>query len=100
MNQDRLQLQRFELKYIVPEVITESIRNFVRPYLGLDEHGAGQPQYSYQIHSVYLDSDAYALYWDTIKARGTATRSDFASITIIRQDRFTSKSNAARTTPF
>jgi hypothetical protein len=67
MSTDRLQLQRFELKYIVPERITVELREFVRPYLALDEHGVGRPDFSYPIHSVYLDSDDLVLYWGTMQ---------------------------------
>jgi hypothetical protein len=67
MNHDRLQSQRCELKYFVPEHITEAVREFIRAHLVLDQFGAGRADFSYPIHSVYLDSDALALYWDTIK---------------------------------
>jgi SPX domain protein involved in polyphosphate accumulation len=58
MPQDhRLQQQRFELKYLVPEALTHPMRDFVGSYLELDDFAAGQPGLSYPIHSVYLDSD-------------------------------------------
>jgi SPX domain protein involved in polyphosphate accumulation len=65
METDRLQLQRFELKYVVPESLACAARDFVRSYLRLDEHGAGKPQFSYPVHSVYLDSPDLALYRQT-----------------------------------
>ncbi|HYG22250.1 MAG TPA: polyphosphate polymerase domain-containing protein [Verrucomicrobiae bacterium] len=57
MPQDhRLQAQRFELKYLVPEEMVAGIRDFVRCYLELDDFSAGRANNSYDIHSVYLDS--------------------------------------------
>jgi len=52
-----LQPQRFELKYLVDEAITPWVRDFVSSYLDLDEYGAGRPNLSYPVHSLYLDSD-------------------------------------------
>jgi len=58
MSQDhRLQAQRFELKYLIDEAITPGIRDFVNSYLELDEYGAGSSNFSYPVHSLYLDSD-------------------------------------------
>jgi VTC domain len=34
--------------------------------LTLDKYGAMQPDFSYPVHSLYLDSDDLALYWETI----------------------------------
>jgi hypothetical protein len=53
----RLQPQRFELKYLVDETITPWVRDFVSSYLDVDEYGAGRPNLSYPVHSLYLDSD-------------------------------------------
>lgn len=63
---DKLQLQRFELKYIVNDEIATSVRDFVGAYLQIDEFGATQPNLSYPVHSLYLDSDQLATYWHTI----------------------------------
>lgn len=57
MAPDRLQLQRFELKYIIPEDVALAVRGFVASYLELDEFGATLPNLSYPVHSLYLDSD-------------------------------------------
>lgn len=62
----RLQHQRFELKYIIPEAKARRIREFVRAYLQLDEYGIGQPDFSYPTLSLYLDSDDLDTYWHTI----------------------------------
>jgi hypothetical protein len=58
MAQDhRLQPQRFEFKYLIREELTESIRDFISCYLEQDDFSVGRPQNSYEVHSVYLDSD-------------------------------------------
>lgn len=58
MSQDhRLQLQRFELKYLVDESIIPQVRQFVSAYLELDEYSVGRPNSSYPVHSLYFDSD-------------------------------------------
>ncbi len=64
--QDRLQPQRFELKYIISESKALAVRDFVRSYLQIDEYGEMMPDLSYHIHSIYLDSDSLQLYQDTI----------------------------------
>jgi hypothetical protein len=66
MADDKMQLQRWELKYVIPEETALGIRDFVRPYLELDEYGVGRPNLSYTIHNLYLDSDDLAIYWGTI----------------------------------
>jgi SPX domain protein involved in polyphosphate accumulation len=66
MAKDKLQASRFELKYIICEEIALQVRDFVRSYLELDENGVGKPNFSYPVHSLYLDSDDLKLYWSTI----------------------------------
>lgn len=66
MGQDKLQLQRFELKYIISEEVALAVRSFVAAYLEIDEYGATRPNLSYPVHSLYLDSDQFLLYWHTI----------------------------------
>ena len=56
MPADRLQTQRFELKYLVKEETALAIRRFVSCYLKPDEFAASLPNYSYPVHSLYLDS--------------------------------------------
>jgi hypothetical protein len=63
---DNLQQQRFELKYIIPDSLALAARDFVRSYLVVDEFGAQQPNLSYPVHSLYLDSPDYALHQSTI----------------------------------
>ena len=63
---DKMQASRFEQKYIITEEVALQIRDFVRSYLELDEHGVGKPNFSYPVHSLYLDSDDLRTYWSTI----------------------------------
>lgn len=66
METDNLQHQRLELKYIVPEQVALSVRDYVRHHLTLDKFGQGKPDFSYSVHSLYLDSDHLTIYWHTI----------------------------------
>ena len=61
-----MQRQRFELKYRLTEELAPQVREFVSSYLELDENGVGKPDYSYPVHSLYLDSDTLATYWATV----------------------------------
>ena len=62
MATDRLQTQRFELKYLVREETALALRRFVSCYLKPDEFAASLPNYSYPVHSLYLDSPDLATY--------------------------------------
>jgi hypothetical protein len=66
MAKDKLQASRFELKYVITEDVALQIRDYVRSYLELDENGVGKPNYSYPVHSLYMDSEDLKLYWSTI----------------------------------
>lgn len=66
MARDRMQKQRFELKYLINEDTALMVRDFVRPIIDFDEYSVGKPNYSYPVHSLYIDSDRLQLYWDTI----------------------------------
>ena len=61
-----MQQSRFELKYLVTEETALKVRDFVRSYLDFDEYSVGRPNYSYPVHSLYLDSDDLKIYWQTI----------------------------------
>jgi hypothetical protein len=61
-----MQKQRFELKYLITDESALMVRDFVRSYLDFDEYSVGKPNYSYPVHSLYLDSDTLQLYWETI----------------------------------
>lgn len=62
MPTDRLQTQRFELKYLVTEGTARAVQQFVQCYLKPDDFAATLPGYSYPVHSLYLDSAALATY--------------------------------------
>lgn len=66
MTESKLQKQRFEYKYITNENQALAIRQFVESYLLLDPFGATQPNRSYPVHSLYLDSANLKTYTDTI----------------------------------
>src|SRR5205807_2862767 len=66
MAEDKMQQQRFELKYIIREDVARAARDFVSSYLEIDEYGATLPDFSYPVHSLYLDSDGLGLYHSTI----------------------------------
>jgi VTC domain len=72
MAEDKMQLQRWELKYLVSEALALAAREFVRSYLELDEYGSKRPDLSYTIHNLYLDSEDLATYRHTIN--GTKNR--------------------------
>jgi hypothetical protein len=66
MAADKMQPQRFEHKYIIPNGVALQIRNFVSGPLEIDEYGKTLPNFSYPVHSLYLDSPDLKLYESTI----------------------------------
>jgi hypothetical protein len=54
------------MKYIIEERVALGIRDWVRSYLDVDEHGATRPNLSYPVHSIYLDSPDLKLYQATV----------------------------------
>lgn len=72
MAEDNMQLQRWELKYLVSEELAMAAREFLRSYLELDGFGAKRTDLSYTIHNLYLDSEDLTLYRDTVN--GTKNR--------------------------
>ncbi|HEX3857208.1 MAG TPA: polyphosphate polymerase domain-containing protein [Verrucomicrobiae bacterium] len=64
--EEQLQRQRFERKYLVSEDRAKQIREFVKYHLVPDEYSEGRPEYSYPVHSLYLDSDSLLTYWATV----------------------------------
>lgn len=63
---DRLQEQRFEIKYRLSEYKAREIRHFVNRHLVIDPFGATQPDLSYPVHSLYIDSPSMKTFHDTI----------------------------------
>lgn len=66
MADSRFQTQRLELKYRIPEALAVRVRDFVASHLVPDPYGARQPDLSYPVHSLYLDSPDYFTYQSTI----------------------------------
>ncbi len=66
MQADRLQSQRFEIKFLVPESVALAARDFVQSYLALDDFCTGRGEFSYPVHSLYLDSEALTFYRQTL----------------------------------
>src|SRR6185369_13529932 len=67
MSQDHTLMEsRYELKYLLSHAMAERVRDFAQQHLDLDEYGAGQPNLSYPVHSLYLDSDDWKIYQRTI----------------------------------
>lgn len=62
----RMQEQRYELKYWIDERTAQRLRPYVQQYLLMDEFGLRQPDFSYPVHSLYLDSPGLDTYWHTI----------------------------------
>lgn len=60
------QRQRFELKYRIHESLAREIRFFVEAYLDCDPHGRSQPNRSYVVNSLYLDSPSLYTYNRTV----------------------------------
>jgi hypothetical protein len=72
MSTDRLQAQRFELKYLIDRKLVPGIRYYIQSYLELDDYGVGQPTLAYPVHSLYLDSSGLETYHATLN--GTKNR--------------------------
>jgi len=68
MPADRLQLQRYELKYSLDAATAQAVRGFVSQYLDLDEFGMGRPLGAYPVNSLYLDSADLAMFHQWVDA--------------------------------
>ena len=68
MTGDRMQRQRFELKYLLDEPTTQGVRDFVQSHLHLDEAGVGKPDCAYRVNSLYLDSPHLYTFYDWVNA--------------------------------
>ena len=67
MAQDHtLMASRYELKYLITQRLAVRIRKFIRQYLELDEFGGGESNYDYPVHSLYLDTSEWEIYWRTV----------------------------------
>jgi SPX domain protein involved in polyphosphate accumulation len=62
MSIDRAQRQRREIKYMITEGPALAIRSYLSSYMEPDEFAAGDPENSYAVHTLYLDSNDLATY--------------------------------------
>ena len=62
-----MQSSRFELKYLIPENLAVGIRRYVLGFLEPDEYAIKSPDHSYPVRSVYLDSETFTLYRQTMQ---------------------------------
>jgi hypothetical protein len=62
MKVDRAQRQRREIKYVIPEETALAIRSYLNSYLDPDENAAGKMDNSYDVQSLYLDSNQLITY--------------------------------------
>lgn len=65
----RSQFRRHECKYVISEEMAGEIRHHIAPYVQPDRHAAGSDDTSYDITSLYLDSDDLKLFWETEEGR-------------------------------
>src|SRR5512146_1969188 len=68
MIRDRMQRQRFELKYLLDESTALNQREYFQTYLEFDEASVGKPNFSYRVNSLYLDSDKLYTFWDWVNS--------------------------------
>jgi SPX domain protein involved in polyphosphate accumulation len=61
-------LERYELKYTIPEDMVGPISAFIEPYCALDKHSEMSHDSFYQVNSLYLDTPEY-LFLRNRKAR-------------------------------
>jgi hypothetical protein len=64
--EEQLQHQRFERKYFITERQALEIRALAKTFLVPDQFSEGKPDYSYAVHSIYLDSADLMTYWATV----------------------------------
>src|SRR5262245_13965431 len=57
-----LEVLRYERKFVVTETMAQRVRHFVKTYLELDEHMAGEGPDGYRVCSLYLDTPHFGLY--------------------------------------
>ena len=58
---------RHELKFFISPERALRVRDFVREYLDLEEYSVGKPEFSYPVHTIYLDSDDWKIYRRTVQ---------------------------------
>jgi len=63
----RLQSSRFEFKYVIPEALVRSLRDFARGHLIRDRHAKPENNWEYDVCSLYLDSPSLTLCQATMR---------------------------------
>jgi hypothetical protein len=58
---------RYERKYVVSEIMADSIREFIAPYLTPDDHMKADEPRGYKVHSLYLDTPQFSMYRQTVE---------------------------------
>jgi hypothetical protein len=64
---NKFQGNRYELKYLVDETRAQSVREYVRSFLAVDEFSNGDM--GYPVHSLYFDAPHMSLYHDTVEGK-------------------------------
>ena len=64
-----MQERRLESKYLLTEAAAKRLRERASVHLRLDPYSTGQADFSYPVHSLYLDSAALDSYWATVRRR-------------------------------
>lgn len=62
MKIDRAQRQRREIKYIISEAKARAVRSYLNSYLDPDENAVGKIDNSYDVQTLYLDSNQLLTY--------------------------------------
>ena len=62
MKLDRAQRQRREIKYVIPEDKARQVSSYVNSYLDPDENAIGKVNNSYDVQTLYLDSNDLMTY--------------------------------------
>jgi len=64
-----MQERRLESKYLLTEDAAERLREHASVHLRLDPYSTEREDFSYPVHSLYLDSAALDSYWATVHRR-------------------------------
>ncbi|MEW6746898.1 MAG: polyphosphate polymerase domain-containing protein [Planctomycetota bacterium] len=59
-------LERYEIKYAIPEALVPLLRSYIQPYMQFDPFALGVPRHRYRISSLYLDTPQLRLMHDTL----------------------------------
>jgi len=62
----QLRFRRFEFKYQVPKIMADKILEDLLNYMEWDPYAVEQPDKSYQVSSLYLDSTGFSCYYEKL----------------------------------